>query len=60
MTGHSDARNDEDVLLVGFCIWYTLEDPGEWVGQKEGGDELHCNKVSKCGLRRQRLAICSH
>lgn len=52
MAGNSGARNNEAILLVGFCIWYTLEDSGKWVGQKKGGDEFHCNKLSNCDCKK--------
>ena len=43
MTRHPGVRYDEKILLIGFCIWYTFEDPGKWVGQEKGGNELHCH-----------------
>ena len=45
MTRRSDVQDDEEVLLVGFCIWYTLEDSGKRVGEEEGDDELHCHDL---------------
>ena len=60
MTGHSGVRNDKEIFLVGFCIWYTLKDSGKWVGEEEGGDELHYNNLATVIVRRQRRAIFSH
>ena len=57
MTIKYSVRNDERVLLVGFCIWYTLEDSGKWVGQEKGGDELHCEDSAPLNARRQQMEI---
>ena len=49
----SSVRNDEQVLLVGFCIRYTLEKSGKWIGKEKGGNKLHCYNLAMVIMRRQ-------
>ena len=37
---HLDVRYYEKILLVGFCVWYPLQDASERVGQEEYSNEL--------------------
>lgn len=60
MTGKSGVRNDESVLLTGFCIWYTLEDSGKWVGEEKGDDELHCSKLASGNAKGQQRRVVLH
>ena len=46
--GQTSVRNDEEILLVGFCIRDTLEKSGKWVGEEKGSDDLHCYFFSRC------------
>ena len=39
---------------MGFSIRYALENSGEWVGEEEGGDELHCIASAECRVRFDR------
>ncbi len=59
MAGRFGVRNDKQILLIGFCIWYTLEDSGKRVGKEEGGDELHWNNSASVNARRQPMTNAS-
>ena len=34
-SGLAGVRYYKQILLVGFGIWYTLEDSGKWVGEEK-------------------------
>lgn len=55
MFGQSGIHNDEAVLLIGFCIRNTFKDSGKWIGQKKGGDKLHCDKLATVIVRTQDM-----